>query len=121
MTTAAFRQDTETEDSPLDDLPPEVVEQLEDLEPQLVKDLREGNIDQIPDEVVERLPADVADKIPDSLTDAAVANPGLTVVLVLIGLAALGGAVWGAIKGFLKVAIGLGIIAAIAWFWFFVR
>ena len=71
--------------------------------------------------MVADLTPDIADQIPDSVVGAATANPGITAVIVVIGLLAVAGAVWGAIKGFLKVAIGLGILAAIAWFWFFAR
>ena len=91
----------------------------------LPDDIREeiisGARDQIPENVVDELPVDIADQIPDSLVGAATSNPGLTAVVVIIGLLALAGAVWGAVKGFLKVAIGLGLIAAIAWYFFFVR
>jgi len=56
--------------------------------------------------------------VPDSLVDAASSSPGLTAVIVLIGLVAVAGAVWGAVKGFLKVAIILGVIAALTWWYF---
>jgi len=102
----------------VDDLPQEVIDALpEDIRQEILDGVR----DQIPEDVVESLPLDVADQVPDSLVGAASSNPGLTAVIVVIGLLAIAGAIWGAIKGFLKVAIGLGVIAAIAWFWFFAR
>jgi hypothetical protein len=52
------------------------------------------------------------------LDGAASSNPSLTAVVVIIGLLAVAGAIWGAIKGFLKVAIGLGLIAAAVWWYF---
>ena len=106
-----------------DDLPQEVIDALpEDIRQEILDGVR----DQIPEDIVETLDPGVADLIPDSsigdaATDVAASNPALTAVIVVIGLLALAGAVWGAIKGFLKVAIGLGILAAIVWFFFFVR
>lgn len=113
---AQFAQSDESVD--VEDLPPSVIDALP---PDIRQEILDGARDQIPEDVVESLPLDVADQIPDSLVGAASSNPGLTAVIVVIGLLAVAGAVWGAIKGFLKVAIGLGVIAAIAWFWFFVR
>jgi len=77
-----------------------------------------GARDQIPMEAVEDLRPDLAGQITDSAADAASSNPGLTAVVVVIGLLAVVGAVWGAVKGFLKVAIGLGLIAAVVWWYF---
>jgi len=104
------------ESTPLDELPQEVIDALP---ADIVEGLRDGTLDQIPSETMEKLTPDVADRVPDSLAEAASANPGLTIVLLLIGLAAVAGAIWGAVKGFLKVAIFLGIIAAVAWYFFF--
>ena len=108
---------TDESTDPLD-LPQEVIDALPD---DIREEIISGARDQIPENVVDELPVDIADQIPDSLVGAATSNPGLTAVVVIIGLLALAGAVWGAVKGFLKVAIGLGLIAAIAWYFFFVR
>ena len=100
------------------DLPQEVIDALPD---DIRQEILDGVRDQIPEDVVATLQPDIADQVPDSLIGAATINPGLTAVIVVIGLIALAGAVWGAIKGFLKIAIGLGVIAAIIWFYFFAR
>lgn len=101
-----------------EDLPQEVIDALPD---EIRQEILDGVRDQIPEDVVEQLTPDVADQIPDSLVGAASSNPGLTAVILVIALLAVAGAVWGAIKGFLKVAIGLGLIAAVAWYFFFAR
>lgn len=103
------------ESTNVDDLPQEVIDALP---PDIRQEILDGVRDQIPQEVIQDLRPDIADQIPDSLVGAASSNPGLTAVIVLIGLLAVAGAVWGAVKGFLKVAIGLGIIAAVVWWYF---
>lgn len=103
------------ESTSVDDLPPEVIDALPS---DIRQEILDGVRDQIPEEIVEDLRPDIADQIPDSLVGAASSNPGLAVVIVLIGLLAVAGAVWGAVKGFLKVAIGLGIVAAVIWWYF---
>ena len=75
-----------------------------------------GAREQIPENIVDDLTPDIANQIPDGLVGAATGNPGLTAVIVVIGLLAIGGAIMGAIKGFFKVAIFLGIVAAVLWF-----
>lgn len=102
----------------VEDLPQDVIDALPD---DIRQEILDGVRDQIPEDVVEQLPIGVADQIPDSLVGAASANPGLTAVIVVIGLLAVAGAVYGAIKGFLKVAIGLGILAAAIWFFVLAR
>ena len=110
-------QSAQTDEStPLDQLPPEVIEALP---PDIVEQLRSGELDQIPADTLEELRPDLADRVPDSVAEVASDNPGLAAVLVLIGIAAVFGAIWGATKGFLKVAIFLGLVAAVAWFIFF--
>jgi hypothetical protein len=105
------------ESTPLDELPADVIEALPD---DIVEQLRDGTLDKIPTETLEGLRPDLADRVPDSVSEAATSNPGLTAVVLIIALLALAGAVYGAIKGFLKVAIILGLVAAVAW-WFFFR
>ncbi len=101
-----------------DDLPQEVIDALpEDIRQEILDGVR----DQIPEDVVAQLTPDIANQIPDPLVGAASSNPGLTAVILVIALLAVAGAIWGAIKGFLKVAIGLGLLAAIAWYFFFAR
>jgi len=110
-------QNTQADESiDVDDLPTDVIDALPaDIRQEILDGVRE----QIPEEVVQDLRPDIADQIPDSLVGAASSNPGLTAVIVVIGLLAVAGAVWGAVKGFLKVAIGLGLIAAVVWWYFF--
>ncbi|MFT7650767.1 MAG: hypothetical protein ACI8Y4_005542 [Candidatus Poriferisodalaceae bacterium] len=104
------------ESTDVDDLPQQVIDALpEDIRQEIIDGVRE----QIPEDVVADLRPDIADQIPDSLVGAATMSPGLTAVIVVIGVLAVAGALWGAVKGFLKVAIGLGIIAAFVWFYFF--
>lgn len=104
------------ESTEIDELPPEVIDALP---ADIRQEILDGARDRIPEEVIQDLRPDIADQIPDSLVGAASSNPGLTAVIVIIGLLAVAGAVWGAIKGFLKVAIVLGLIAAVVWWYFF--
>lgn len=102
-------------------LPDEVLDALPD---DIRQEILDGARDQIPEDVVEGLTSEVTSQIPDSLVetgvvDAAADNPGVAAVLIVIGLAALGGAIWGAIKGFIKMAVLLGIVALVAWWLFF--
>ncbi len=99
-----------------DDLPQEVLDALPD---DIREEIESGVRDQIPENIVDDLTPDIANQIPSGLVGAATSNPGLTAVILIIAVLAVMGAIYGAIKGFLKVAIGLGIIAAIAWFFFF--
>ncbi len=103
------------ESTDVGDLPQDVIDALP---PDIRQEILDGVRDQIPEEVIQDLRPDIADQIPDSLVGAASSNPGLTAVIIIIGLLAVAGAVWGAVKGFLKVAIGLGLIAAVVWWYF---
>gem|GEM_PF-373632 len=106
------------ESTDVDELPQEVIDALpEDIRQEILDGVR----DQIPQEVIADLRPDIADQIPDSLVTAAASNPGLSAVIIVIGLLAVFGALWGAVKGFLKVAIGSGLLAAIVWYYFFAR
>lgn len=106
------------ESTDVENLPQEVIDALpEDIR----EDILNGVRDQIPSETIADLRPDIADQVPDSLIAAASGNPGVTAVVVIIGILALIGAVWGAVKGFLKVSIVLGVIAAGIWFYFFAR
>ena len=84
------------ESTDVDDLPQEVIDALPD---DIRQEILDGARDQIPEDVVADLTPDIADQIPDSVVGAATANPGITAVIVVIGLLAVAGAVWGAIKG----------------------
>lgn len=104
------------ESTPLDQLPAEVIEALP---PDIVEQLESGAIDRIPAETLEELRPDLADRVPDSVAEVASDNPGLAAVMIIIGIAAVFGAIWGAMKGFLKVTVVLGIVAAVAWYLLF--
>lgn len=103
------------ESTEVDELPQEVIEALP---ADIRQEILDGARDRIPEEVIADLRPEIADQIPDSLVGAASSDPSLTAVVVIIGLLAVAGAIWGAIKGFLKVAIGLGLIAAVVWWYF---
>ena len=97
----------------IEDLPQEVIDALpEDIREEMLTGAR----DRIPENVVDTLTPDIADQIPVGLIDAASANPELTTVVIVIALLSVVGAIIGAIKGFVKMAIFLGLIAAAAWF-----
>ena len=99
----------------VDALPGEVIDALPD---DIRQEIVAGARDQIPEEMIVDQYLDIVSQLPDSATEAATSNPALTAVVVVIGLLAVFGAVWGAVKGFLKVAIGLGLIAAVVWWYF---
>ena len=103
------------ESTEVDELPQEVIEALP---ADIRQEILDGARDRIPEEVIADLRPEIADQIPDSLVGAASSDPSLTAVVVIIGLLAVAGAIWGAVKGFLKVAIGLGLIAAVVWWYF---
>lgn len=100
----------------VEDLPQEVIDALpEDIREEILTGVR----DQIPENVVESLTPAIADQIPEGLIGAAAADPALTSAVVVIALLSVAGAIIGAIKGFIKVALFLGLIAAAAWFFIF--
>jgi len=103
------------ESTDVNDLPQEVIDALP---ADIRQEILDGARDRIPEEVIDDLRPDIADQIPDSLVGAASSNPSLTAVVVIIGILAVAGAIFGAVKGFLKVAIGLGLIAAVVWWYF---
>jgi hypothetical protein len=103
------------ESTDVDELLQEVIDALP---ADIRREILDGTRDQRPEAVVDGLRQDIAYQVPDSLDGAASSNPSLTAVVVIIGLLAVAGAIWGAIKGFLKVAIGLGLIAAVVWWYF---
>ena len=100
----------------VEDLPQDVIDALPD---NIREEIISGVRDQIPEDVIDQLTPDIANQIPDSVIDTAAGNPGLTAILIVLGLLFVVGAVWGVIKGAIKIAIILGLIAA--GIWFFVR
>ncbi len=117
MTTVQLAQDTTIPPEDLiDQVPSDVLDRLPD---DVVERIQDGVIDQIPEEVVDRLPESVVNQIPDGLLESAAANPGLLAVLVIVGLLAAAGFVYGIVKSAIKAALFFGVVAAAAWFWFF--
>lgn len=96
----------------LDQLPPDVIDQLPD---DVVEQLRDGTLDQIPEEVIKRLPESVQDRIPASVIDFASSNP----MWALLGVLGVAGFVYGLVKSLVKLAFVAGVLAAIAWYFFF--
>ncbi len=102
----------------LDRLPPDVAREIRAREPELWNELRTGERDEIPEDLIESLPDNVADRIPESLIAGATDNPGLAAVLIIVGVLCVLGAAWGAVKGFLKMALLLAVVGAVAWIWY---
>ena len=98
------------------DLPPEVVEELP---PGVVDQIKDGLLDKIPEDVVSELPASIQDKIPEGLLEAASSNPALARVLLVIGVLAVLGFVFGVVKSAVKWMIYSAILGVAAWYFFF--
>lgn len=92
----------------LEDLPPEVLERLPN---ETLDKIREGTLDKLPSDVVDALPDDVAAKIPDTFIGVVERNPSFAV----LGALALAGLIWGIVKSFIKLAVGMAILAIIFW------
>ncbi len=102
--------------SSIDELPPDVVEELP---ADVVADLRDGLIDKIPENVVEDLPAGVRDQVPDSLVEFASSNTGFAVFLAVLGLLCVVGFVWAIAKSAFKAVLLFGVVGVAAWLLFF--
>ena len=100
----------------IEDLPPEVVNELPS---DVVDQIKDGLLDKLPEDVVADLPATIQDKIPEGLLEAASSNPGLTRVLLVIGVLAVIGFVFGVIKSAVKWMIYSAILGVAAWYFFF--
>ncbi|MBT8215959.1 MAG: hypothetical protein HKN74_11935 [Acidimicrobiia bacterium] len=100
----------------VDDLPPEVVD---DLPPSVIDQIRNEGLEKLPETVVDRLPDTVVDRIPSEFIEGASANPALVAILVVVGLIAVAGFVYGIAKSAFKAAFFFGVVAAGAWYWYF--
>jgi hypothetical protein len=100
----------------ISDLPPDVVDSLPD---DIVEKLRTGVLDKIPDDVFNSLPGSIQDKIPDGLLEAASAHPLFTKVLLVIGILAVLGFIFGVVKSAVKWMLYSAILGVAAWYWFF--
>lgn len=100
----------------IEDLPPDVVNKLP---ADVVDQIKNGLLDKIPDDVVSQLPASIQDKIPAGLMEAASSNPAFQKVLLAIGVLALIGFVVGLLRSAIKWMIISAILAVGAWYLFF--
>ncbi len=100
----------------IDELPPDVVD---DLPPSIIDQIRDEGLEALPDDIVDRLPDSVVDRIPEEFLDVASTNPALTGILLVVGLIAVAGFFYGVVKSAFKAALFFGIVAAVAWYWFF--
>ena len=100
----------------IDELPPEVVEELPE---DIVQQLKDGVLDKIPDDVFDSLTGAVQDKIPEGLVEAAAANSTFTKVLLVIGVLAVIAFVFGVIKSAVKWMIYSAVLGVGAWYFFF--
>ena len=100
----------------IEDLPPEVVDELPN---DVVDQITDGLLDKIPDDVVSELPQSIQDRIPEGLLEAASSNPTFTTVLLVIGVLAVIGFVFGVIKSAVKWMLYSAILGVVAWYFFF--
>lgn len=101
----------------LDQLPAEVLAELEAREPGVVSDLRDGSITEIPEGVVDALPSQIADRIPADLI--AGSSGTFLAILIVVGLIAVAGFFYGMVKSAIKAAMFFGIVAVVAGFLIF--
>ena len=100
----------------IEDLPPEVVEELPT---DVVDQIKDGLIDKLPEEVVSELPQSIQDRIPEGLLEAASSNPTFTRILLIIGILAVIGFIFGVIKSAVKWMLYSAILGVAAWYFFF--
>ena len=100
----------------MDDLPHDLVH---DLPNEVVEQIKDVLLDKIPDDDVSEHHASKQDKIPQGLLEADSTNPTYTKVLLVIGLLAVAGFVFGVIKSAVKWMIYSAILGVVAWYFFF--
>ncbi len=100
----------------IEDLPPEVVEELPT---DVVDQIKDGLLDKLPEDVVSELPQSIQDRIPEGLLEAASSNPAFTRVLLIIGILAVIGFVFGVVKSAVKWMLYSAILGVAAWYFFF--
>lgn len=100
-----------------DQIPAEVLAELEAREPDIVAGLRDGSLDEIPQSVVDRLPGQLGELVP---TDLVAGTSGTFIaILIIVGVIAVAGFFYGMVKAAIKAALFFGVIAAIAFFLLF--
>tara|TARA_Y100000768_G_scaffold206844_1_gene155885 strand:+ start:271 stop:600 length:330 start_codon:yes stop_codon:yes gene_type:complete len=80
--------------------------------------IQNGTLKVLPKDIVDSLPDQVSDSIPNSLIEAANANPVLTLILVICGVIGVIGFLYGIFKSGLKTTLFFGAVAAISWAYF---
>lgn len=105
--------------NPVDELPPAVVEELQEQAPEVLRQLQDGTIDRIPDNVVERLPTTVVDQIPASLLTGR--NVVLLGVLAVIALVSMMGFFYGVMRSAMKAALFFAVLGGLAAAFFLVE
>jgi cation transport regulator ChaB len=100
----------------IEDLPPEVVDELPS---DIVDQIKDGLLDKLPEDVVAELPNSLQDRIPEGLLEAASSNPTFTKVLLVIGVLAVIGFIFGVIKSAVKWMLYSAILGVAAWYFFF--
>ncbi|MCP4968304.1 MAG: hypothetical protein GY926_24115 [bacterium] len=100
----------------IDELPPELVDELSD---DVIQQLSDGVLDKIPEDIVDSLPSAVVNEIPEGLLEAASSNQTFTKILLVIGVLAVIGFVFGVIRSAVKWMIYSAILGVGAWYFFF--
>lgn len=111
---AAVAPSAGAQDDLTDQIPAEVLAELEAREPDIVRGLRDGSITEIPNSVVDALPTQISDQIPADLT--AGASGTFIAILIIVGVIALAGFFYGMVKSAIKAALFFGLVAAVAFF-----
>ncbi len=96
---------------------PDLPEGLECVDSDLLEKLRNGSISKLPERALDCLPAEVRDRIPDDLIEFASANPSLTLLALVVGVAAVLGLLYKLVKRAFVAALLFGAVAAAAWWW----
>ncbi len=73
---------------------------------------------QVTDEIVERVPEDVRDRV-EEIAETVEANPTLAAILIGVGVITALIFLWGVVKQAFKAAIVGAILSAGAWYWYF--
>ena len=91
---------------------------LERLPTDIQTAIKNGTLKVLPKDIVDSLPDQVSESIPNSLIEAANANPVLTLILVICGVIGVIGFLYGVFKSGLKATLFFGAVAAISWGYF---
>ncbi len=100
----------------------ELIDQLPDavvdgLPADIVDGLQDGTLDKIPEDVFDALPANLQDRTPEGLIDFASTNPKFTAILIVVGVLSVIGFGYGVSKAAMKASMFFAIVGAVAWFW----